>query len=77
MLISWSRLLAGRFRDPLVGRDALFGIIIGIVLNLIYVLSWNISPNTFASSRNYETLFIGLSGARLAAGNLVLLAVCR
>jgi hypothetical protein len=25
MIISWSRLLAGRFRDPLVGRDILFG----------------------------------------------------
>jgi predicted Ser/Thr protein kinase len=75
MLISWSRLLAGRFRDPLVGRDALFGIIIGIVLDLIYVLLWNISPNTFASSQNYETLFIGLSSVRLAAGNLVYLAV--
>ena len=24
-LISWSRLLAGRFRDPLVGRDLLLG----------------------------------------------------
>jgi hypothetical protein len=24
-LVSWSRLLAGRFRDPLVGRDVLAG----------------------------------------------------
>ena len=27
MLISWSRLLAGNFRDPLVGRDLLIGIV--------------------------------------------------
>src|SRR5262249_2261487 len=34
-----------------------------------------ISPNQTAFSPNYETLLISLSGARLAAGNLVLLAV--
>src|SRR5262245_44506689 len=73
MLISWSRLLAGRFRDPLVGRDVLFGILIGIVLNLIAVLLINISPLAFL--RINETLLNGLSGARMAAGNLVLLAV--
>src|SRR5262249_52958852 len=75
MLISWSRLLAWRFRDPLVGRDVLFGILIGIVLILIRVLFRYISPDQTAFSPNYETLLISLSGARLAAGNLVLLAV--
>jgi len=29
-LISWSRLLAGRLRDPLVGADVLVGIVLGI-----------------------------------------------
>jgi serine/threonine protein kinase len=29
LLISWSRLMSGRFRDPLVGRDILIGAIIG------------------------------------------------
>jgi hypothetical protein len=75
MLISWSRLLVGRFRDPLVGRDVLFGLLIGIVINLIRVPFMYISPNPFAFSPNFETLLKGLSGARLAAGNLVLLAV--
>ncbi len=75
MLISWSRLLAGRFRDPLVGRDVLIGILIGIVLNLISVLFRNISPGAFAYSPNNETLLKGLSGVRLAAGNLVIIAV--
>jgi serine/threonine-protein kinase len=28
-LVSWSRLLAGRFRDPLVGRDVLVGCLAG------------------------------------------------
>jgi serine/threonine-protein kinase len=31
MIISWSRLLAGRHRDPLVGRDILIGGLCGIV----------------------------------------------
>ncbi|MCI0657420.1 MAG: serine/threonine protein kinase, partial [Acidobacteria bacterium] len=34
MLVSWMRLLNGRFRDPMVGRDALFGCLIGVALAL-------------------------------------------
>jgi hypothetical protein len=35
MLISWSRLLSGRFRDSLVGRDLLIGVAAGIAINLL------------------------------------------
>jgi serine/threonine-protein kinase len=35
LLFSWTRLLAGRFRDPLVGRDLLAGILGGTALALI------------------------------------------
>ena len=34
-IISWTRLLHGRWRDPLVGKDVLFGIIEGLVISLI------------------------------------------
>jgi hypothetical protein len=34
-LVSWSRLLAGRFRDPLVGRDVLAGCLSASVLEVI------------------------------------------
>ncbi|MGC1613723.1 MAG: serine/threonine-protein kinase [Candidatus Acidiferrum sp.] len=34
ILISWSRLLAGKFRDPLVGRDLLIGTVYGVLLVL-------------------------------------------
>ncbi|MBZ5609370.1 MAG: protein kinase [Acidobacteriia bacterium] len=34
-IISWSRLLAGGFGDPLVGRDVLLGTGLGLVLSLI------------------------------------------
>ena len=35
-IISWSRLLSGQFRDPLVGRDVLFGVMLGVVWILIF-----------------------------------------
>ena len=35
-IISWTRLSGGQWRDPLVGRDVLFGIMLGIVWTLIY-----------------------------------------
>jgi predicted Ser/Thr protein kinase len=37
-IISWSRLLSGQFRDPLVGRDILFGVMLGAVWVLIFQL---------------------------------------
>src|SRR3979411_3038913 len=33
-LISWSRLLAGQWRDPLVGRDLLIGAVYGVLLTV-------------------------------------------
>jgi serine/threonine-protein kinase len=35
-LVSWSRLVMGQVRDPLVGRDLLLGVILGNVLVLIF-----------------------------------------
>jgi predicted Ser/Thr protein kinase len=35
-IISWSRLLSGQFRDPLVGRDILFGVMLGVLWTLIF-----------------------------------------
>ncbi|HSS44857.1 MAG TPA: protein kinase, partial [Thermoanaerobaculia bacterium] len=35
-LISWTRLLAGSWRDPVVGRDILLGIALGVVWILIF-----------------------------------------
>jgi predicted Ser/Thr protein kinase len=35
-IISWSRLMAGRIRDPLVGRDVLFGVILGVSWGLLF-----------------------------------------
>ena len=40
LLFSWSRLLSGRFRDPLVGRDVLAGILVGAAMSLVLVLTY-------------------------------------
>ena len=37
-MITWSRLLDGKFRDPLVGRDILIGGMCGILLVLVVQL---------------------------------------
>ncbi len=37
-IISWSRLLSGQVRDPLVGRDILFGVMLGVAWILIFQL---------------------------------------
>jgi serine/threonine-protein kinase len=38
LLISWNRLLSGRFRDPLVGRDLMAGVVAGTVISAQYLL---------------------------------------
>jgi hypothetical protein len=36
-LITWTRLLSGRFRDPLIGRDLLFAVLFGLAYCLLIV----------------------------------------
>ncbi len=38
-MISWSRLTTGRLRDPLVGRDTLFGVLLGAVWIVIFKIN--------------------------------------
>ena len=40
IMITWSRLLGGKFRDPLVGRDILIGGMCGILLVLVVQLGY-------------------------------------
>ena len=39
-IISWSRLISGQLRDPLVGRDILLGVMLGVVWILIFEFSY-------------------------------------
>jgi serine/threonine-protein kinase len=50
-IISWSRLLSGGLRDPLVGRDVLVGILFGIGFSLINLLSEILSRRLGAAPR--------------------------
>ncbi len=34
-IISWSRVLAGKWRDPLVGRDLLWGVLLGVIWSIL------------------------------------------
>jgi predicted Ser/Thr protein kinase len=42
-LVSWNRLFAGGFRDPLVGRDLLVSCVVGVVLVLLDFLGHNVA----------------------------------
>jgi len=43
VLVSWSRLFAGNFRDPLVGRDLRAGCVVGVGLSLLELLSYSLA----------------------------------
>jgi hypothetical protein len=54
-IISWSRMIAGRVRDPLVGRDLLYGVLFGLAWGIVFefsnvvLLAWGGFPQ-FAST---------------------------
>jgi serine/threonine protein kinase len=39
-IVSWSRLLTGKLRDPLVGRDILYGTVLGLAWVLVFYLGY-------------------------------------
>jgi len=56
VLISWTRLLAGRVRDPLVGRDILMGALFGVVFLLLQGVK-NLLPGWLESARSTPSWF--------------------
>ena len=78
MIVSWVRLLDGRFRDPLIGRDIVIGGACGIVLRLIDQLYPLASEWLGLASRigdlnsgpPPDQILASMSGMRLAFGNL-------
>lgn len=65
-LISWSRLMAGQWRDPLIGRDILFGVILGLVWICVIFLRLHIGERLgdFPFSPDHDLLL----GPRTALG---------
>jgi serine/threonine-protein kinase len=41
-IIGWTRLMAGRWRDPLVGRDVLIGLVAGLAFTLAVRAAWTL-----------------------------------
>ena len=65
-IISWSRVLLGRWRDPLVGRDVMIGLVLGcgwVLIFLLYV-AYLVHLNYVPQTGNYEFM----TGVRQAIG---------
>jgi len=68
-LVGWSRLLAGRLRDPLVGRHVLLGLAFASLNNILWcpLILWAIKTGIFGPFPNGEILD-PLRGGRYALG---------
>jgi len=74
-IVTWSRLLAGGFRDPLVGRDVLAGATIGVVLSLIQKFGTQLYQLVGKSAINISLEPAVLMGGRHMAGHVLFLIV--
>ena len=78
-LVSWTRLLAGRFRDPLVGRDLLIGAVFGVLTKLLCqigilapVVAWlGTSQSAGPPADLFGHLLHPLLGGRYCLGELI------
>jgi len=76
-LISWVRLLDGRFRDPLVGRDFLIGALYGVALALIADLyhllpRWlGLPPADWSGFNGPDAELTSLRGLRYAVATIL------
>jgi serine/threonine-protein kinase len=93
VLTSWTRLLAGRVRDPLVGRDILVGALAGVAMALLreseFIASrWLGLPSPAALTSTLDglgtwrqfaslALFVPLEALSLALGWLLILLLLR
>jgi len=82
LMVAWNRLLAGSFRDPLVGRDLLVGCVMGVVWALMNRLMYA-SASWFGDSSVLphiglllKTLYLFSGAHAIVAGVSGLLGVC-
>jgi hypothetical protein len=65
-MISWARVLGGRWRDPLVGRDVLYGVILGVLFCNLFILANSLAARLGAPPSQVSADYIG--SARKALG---------
>jgi predicted Ser/Thr protein kinase len=68
-IISWSRLISGQFRDPVVGRDILFGVGFGALWILIFHVSLILLARAGAAPQLNSTAY--LLGTRHGIGRIL------
>jgi hypothetical protein len=68
-IISWSRLSSGRIRDPLVGRDVLFGAVLGVSWCLIFIINEAVLAQFGAEPGLGNTYYF--QGTRQAVGTII------
>jgi hypothetical protein len=72
LLIGWTRLLAGGWRDPLVGRDVLIGAAAGVMLHVVQAIGW-LLPTWFGQAPDIPLAISAdtLLGASTVIGGLL------
>jgi serine/threonine protein kinase len=68
-LVSWTRILSGQFRDPVVGRDILIGALLGVGGTLVHRMNEVAEARFALPSRPAALSLSTLLGARFAASN--------
>lgn len=58
-IISWTRALSGSWRDPLVGRDVLYGVILGCVFCDLFALRYYLEARIGAPPASVADSFLG------------------
>ena len=70
-IISWNRLLRGRFRDPLIGRDVLIGALCGVALSILFFSSTSLLPKWMDLPAGLQLpSLMALDGTRQAVAEL-------
>jgi serine/threonine protein kinase len=66
-IVSWTRLLAGAFTDPLVGRDILIGSVFGVAISVVFYVG-EIVPGSLGIAPPIPPMLIALLGLRESVG---------
>jgi serine/threonine-protein kinase len=70
-IISWTRLLSGRLRDPLVGRDVLLGTLLGSAMGLVIFINIVLAHRTGGTNKWHGLHLDRLQGASGFLGGLL------